>query len=402
MLAYREQHLYMEGHPLSRLAAGVSTPFYAYSLSVVRARVDEFRRALPQAWLAFALKANRHPGLLRALAAWGVGADVVSLGEWRAARAAGFPAARLVVNGNAKSDALLRAAVAAGAHSVNLDAAEEIPRLRQAAQSVGRRARVAVRVNPGLDVQTHPHLQVAARGSHFGVPLEDLVSVVRAIQAAPELEWRGLHLHPGSQLLRPEDWHAWGQAARTAAQRLRAAGLTVRQVNWGGGLGITYTEAPDPRAADLAAVLEPYVADLDLETQIFELGRWLVARAGILVVRVVQVKRAWGRRFVAVDGGMNALLRPALYAARHRIWPARRGAPEEPATVVGPNCESADVLASQVPLPADLKPGDLLVVLDTGAYGASMANAYNARPLPQEILVPSLEEDASSAAGSGS
>ncbi len=388
MLAYRAGQLQVDGVGLAVLAAGVATPFYAYSQCEVQKRVRAFQQAFPEALLAFALKANRQPALLRALAAWGLGADVVSLGEWRAALAAGFPAARVVVNGNAKSDALLRATIAAGVHSLNLDAAEELPRVRAAARAVGRVARVAVRVNPGLDVHTHPHLRVAARGSHFGVPLDDLVPVARAIYEAPELAWVGIHVHPGSQLLRPEDWHAWGRAARAAVQRLLAAGLPVPQINWGGGLGISYADAADPTPRALAEVLLPYVADIGGLQHVFEPGRWLVARAGVLVVRVVQVKRAWGQRFVAVDGGMNALLRPALYGARHRIWPLRQAEENEPATVVGPNCESADVLARAIPLPADLAPGDLLAVLDAGAYAATMANAYNARPLPAEILVP--------------
>ena len=394
MLSYRDGVLHVDGTSLAALAAGLATPFYAYSQCEIRRRARAFRAAFPQALVAFALKANRQPALLRALAGWGLGADVVSLGEWRAARAAGFPPARVVVNGNAKSDALLRAAIAEGAHSLNLDAAEEVPRLVAAARAVGRRARVAVRVNPGLDLHTHPHLQVAARGSHFGVPLDDLVPVVRAVRAAAELAWVGIHLHPGSQLLHAEDWHAWGRAARTAIERLRAAGLPVPQVNWGGGLGITYTDEPDPTPADLAAVLTPYLQGLGVQRQVFEPGRWLVARAGVLVVRVVQVKRAWGQRFVAVDGGMNALLRPALYGARHRIRPVRARQPVAPATVVGPNCESADVLARDVPLPVDLVPGDLLAVLDAGAYGASMANAYNARPLPAEVLLPCPDDAA--------
>ncbi len=387
MLTYRQGILHLDGRPVPDLAAGLPTPFYAYSLRLVQQRAAAFRQAFPEALVAFALKANRFAPLLHALARAGLGADVVSLGEWRAARAAGFPPARIVVNGNAKSDALLRAAIAAGAHSLNLDAVEEIPRVVAAARAVGRPARVALRLNPGLDMHTHPHLQVAAPGSHFGIPPAQWVDAARAVQQAQELHLVGLHFHAGSQLTAAQDWHALGRAVREAVQRLRAAGVTVDTVNWGGGLGVTYTDAPDPTPQDLAAVLGPYLEGLGVQAQVFEPGRWLVARAGVLVVRVVQVKHAWGRRFVAVDGGMNALLRPALYGARHRVWPVRAGEPRQPATVVGPNCESADVLASEVALPADLTPGDLLAVLDAGAYGASMANGYNARPLPREVVV---------------
>ncbi len=388
MLTYQDDLLHMDGHRLSTLARSLGTPLYVYSQTHILARAAAFRAAFPRALVAFALKANRFGPLLHALAQAGLGADVVSLGEWQAALAAGFPPERIVVNGNAKSDALLQAAIAAGAHSLNLDAVEEIPRVAAAARHMGRRARVVLRVNPGLDVQTHPHLQVAAPGSHFGIPREQLAAALQTLAQTPELHFLGLHFHPGSQLTAAADWHALGRAVRATVQQVQAAGWRVSLVNWGGGLGITYTQDPDPTPQELAAVLAPYLAGLEVTEQVFEPGRWLVARGGVLVVQVVQVKQAWGRRFVAVDGGMNALLRPALYGAHHRIWPVRRRQPLQPATVVGPNCESADVLVRAVPLPVDLAPGDWLAILDAGAYGASMANRYNARPLPTEVLLP--------------
>ena len=386
-LTYCGHTLCIAGRPIPSLAEKQATPFYAYSLPNVQERARAFRRAFPGALVAFALKANRYPPLLRALAAEGLGADVVSLGEWHLARAAGFPPERVVVNGNAKSDALLQEAIAAGVQSINLDAAEEVPRVAAAARAVGKTAAVAIRINPGLDVHTHPHLQVAAKGSHFGVPPGQVLAVAQAITEAPELRLVGIHLHPGSQLLAATDWEAVVAAAREWVGRLRGAGFPVQQVNFGGGLGITYTDAADPQPAALAEQIHRGLERLKPLRLAFEPGRWLVARAGVLVVRVVQVKQAWGQRFVAVDGGMNALLRPALYGAHHRIWPVQRREPTHLATVVGPNCESTDVLARDVPLPADLTAGDLLAVLDTGAYGASMANTYNARPLPAEMLV---------------
>ena len=387
MLEYRNDLLHLDGHSLAELARAVPTPFYAYGLPTLRERARAFQEAFPGALIAFALKANRHPVVLHTLARMGLAADVVSLGEWDAAIAAGFPPERLVVNGNAKEQALLERAVAAGAHSINLDALEEIPRLVAAARSTGRTARVALRINPGLDVRTHPHLRVASAGSQFGLPPEQVLEAARRVQDAPELELVGIHLHPGSQLLEEQDWQAVAGAARSWVLRLREGGFPVHVVNWGGGLGITYTEAPDPTPFDLARVYAAAVADLDV-AQVLEPGRWIVARAGVLVTRVVQAKEAWGRRFVAVDAGMNALLRPVLFGPVHRVWPVVRSASEEvPTTVVGPNCNSGDVLSPDALLPRDLKSGDLLAVLDVGAYGAVMANGYNARPLPREVVV---------------
>ncbi len=391
MLSYHDRRLWVEGRPLRALAEGMPTPFYLYSLPELERRIARLQAAFPDAWLTFAYKANRHPVLLHRLAARGLGADVVSLGELRAARAAGVPADRIIVNGNAKTRAELEAAVQMGVGLIQLDAAEEVPRLAAVVARVGRAANVGLRINPGLDLATHPHLKVGARGSHFGIPPDQVLATARAVAETPGLRLRGIHLHVGSQLT---DMAALEVIAHEAARwyrTLRDAGYAIEVVNLGGGWGIDYEgsgRAIEPRA--VAQRVAQAFAGEPVRIAL-ELGRWLVGPVGLLVVRVVQVKRAWGRTFVAVDGGMNALLRPALYGARHRIMPERQDEPLAPADVVGPNCESADVLARDVPLPP-LREGDLLVVLDAGAYGETMANTYNARPLPPAVVLDARPE----------
>ncbi|NPA26870.1 MAG: diaminopimelate decarboxylase [Chloroflexi bacterium] len=386
MLAYHDHELWVEGQPLRALAAGMPTPFYLYSLPALDQRAQRLRAAFPDAWVAFAYKANRHPVLLRRLAEHGFGADVVSLGELHAARAAGVPPEKIILNGNAKTRDELRAAIRMQVGLIQLDAREEVPRVAQVASEEERSVAVGLRINPGLDVDTHPHLQVGAAGSHFGIPPDQVLEAARAVADAAFLELRGLHLHVGSQLTDEAAFEVLAREAATWYRRLRAAGHAIEVVNVGGGWGIDYAGegreiAPEALARIFARAFAGESVRLALEP-----GRWLVGPIGVLVVRVVQVKRAWGRVFVAVDGGMNALLRPALYAARHRILPARLGEPVTRVDVVGPNCESADVLARDVPLPP-VAEGDLLVVLDAGAYGQTMANTYNARPLPPALVV---------------
>ncbi len=382
---YVDGVLHVEDIPVPEVADRVGTPVYIYSLDEITRRVRLYQQAFPEALIAYAYKANANPGLVAHLAALGCGADVVSAGELRVALAAGVPPERIVLNGNAKGDEEIALALRVGVRSLNLDAVEEIPRVAAVARELGVVAPVALRINPGMDVRTHPHLRVGAAGSHFGIPVADVLTAAAKVASSPYLRLRGLHIHAGSQLTDLEELAAVAQVAVHWARTLAEAGYSLEEVNLGGGLGISYTGGEDPGPEEVVRRWRPYLEGGQFRL-IIEPGRWLVAPAGVLVVRVVQVKQAWGRTFVAVDGGMNALLRPALYGARHRIVPVRQGEDPVPVDVVGPICESADVLGRDYPLPP-LKNGDLLAILDVGAYGRSMASTYNGRPLPGEVLV---------------
>lgn len=385
MLAYLHQTLHVEGVPLPEIVAHTGTPVYVYSLDAVAHRFQVYQAAFPDVLLAYACKANANPTLLARLARLGAGADVVSAGELHAALAAGIPPQRIVVNGNGKRDDEIALALRVGVRLLNLDAREEIPRVAAVAQRLGAVAPVALRVNPGLDANVHKHLQVGAAGSHFGIPREEVVQAAAEVMASPHLRLEGVHVHAGSQICNLDALEEIARAAAAIVKTLQEAGYPVRVLNLGGGLGIAYTDALIPSPAQVADRWRPFLAPLDVAL-ILEPGRWLVGPAGILVVQVVQVKRAWGKTFVVVDGGMNALVRPALYGAVHRIVPVQQGAITLQADVVGPICESADVLGRDRLLP-DVRPGDLLAILDVGAYGRSMASTYNGRPLPPEVVV---------------
>jgi len=384
-LAYKHHILHVGDVAVPDIVQSTGTPVYIYDLAEVTRRVSAYRTAFPDAVIAYACKANANPGLLSHLATLGCGADVVSGYELQRALAAGIPPDKIVMNGNAKSAWEINLAVRVGVRAINLDAREEIPRVGEIAAAQDKRVPVALRINPGLDPDTHPHLRVGAPGSHFGIPPEDVIPAAQEVIRHPHLRLVGFHIHAGSQFLHLEDLEAVAAVAAEWVRRLRAQGFPVQEINLGGGLGIDYEGHSNLTPKHVASLWRPYLTGLDVSL-IVEPGRWLVAPAGILVVRVVQVKRAWGRIFVAVDGGMNALLRPALYAARHRILPVVEGEPTLVVDVVGPNCESADVLGRDYSLPP-VRSGDLLAILDVGAYGRSMANTYNARPLPPEVIV---------------
>lgn len=370
---FRDGTLWCEEVPLEEIASRAGTPCYVYSLTEARERLRAYRRAFPSALIAYAFKANPALSLARLLAGEGAGADVVSAGELRQALRASFPPERIVFNGNGKTAEELAEAAGADVLAINLDAPAELERLPSGSS-------VAVRVNPSLDPRTHPHLATGALGSKFGLPAEEALSLLRR---AAEQGYRpvGFHVHAGSQV---RDVAVLGQAAGLVAglsRRALDAGLSLTHINLGGGLAITYSGHDGPQPDDLAEALWPALADLPL-VPILEPGRSLVGPAGALLTRVLHTKGD----FAVVDTGMHHLLRPVLYGAYHRVWPVREDKPQARYHLVGPICESADVLATDRPLPR-LVAGDLLALLDTGAYGMALASRYNARALPAEAAV---------------
>jgi diaminopimelate decarboxylase len=361
--------------------------FYIYDLDLLLARARRFLAAFAafQPMVAYALKANALPALLEPLARMGLGADAASLGELEAAQAAGFAPGRRVLNGNGKSPEEIEWAAARGVHSVNADGIAELDALERAAQRQGAPLRVALRVNPGIATAGHPFVATGDADAKFGVTPAEALEAWSGRSRWPRLRLDGLHLHVGSQVLDPGPLREAAAFAIRLAAEAAGRGSPLGLLNLGGGLGVDYgvggREFPlEGFASELAAVLDPAM-ELVLEP-----GRWLVAPAGVLAAEVLWVKTRGRRRFVVLAAGMNDLLRPALYGARHRIEPVRpRPGPRTPAAVVGPLCESADVFDPEAPLPP-LEPGDLVAVLDAGAYGASMASNYNGRGRLPELV----------------
>jgi diaminopimelate decarboxylase len=397
----RGEALAIGGVPLDRAFAALRTvepqahACWVYDLDALEARARRFRAAFealaPLA--ALAIKSNALPALLERARAAGLGAEAGSLGELEIARAAGFGAGARVLNGNGRTREEAAWVVREGVHSVNADAVEELDLLeREAARSDGS-LRVALRVNPGIDTPGHRYVATGGSDAKFGVSPAEALSAWRSRDRWPHLVLDGVHLHVGSQLLDPAPLDEAVGVALALVEESARRGAALALVNLGGGFGIDYSgaEAEFPLERYAAALAER-ARPLGLEW-VLEPGRWITAPVGLLLCEVLRVKERRGsdavgaRRFVVLGAGMNDFIRPALYHAAHRIVPVRprEGAPE-PATIVGPVCESADVFATGTPLPP-LEPGDLVAILDAGAYGAAMASNYNGRGRLAELVM---------------
>lgn len=386
-LRYVGGALQMEQADLAAVAAEFGTPCYVYS----RAAIEGAYRAYDAAFgprphrICYAVKANSNLAVLNLLARLGAGFDVVSGGELARVLRAGGDAGRVVFSGVGKRADELRAALAAGIGCFNVESAAELERLNRVALDMGRKAPLALRVNPDVDARTHPYISTGLRQNKFGIPAAEAPALYRRAAGLPGLQVRGIACHIGSQLT---DLAPLAEAAaRVAAlhQALLDEGIGIEHVDLGGGLGIAYRDEAVPSHADYVAAISAPFAGSGVSLSI-EPGRSIVGPAGVLLTRVEYLKPGTERNFAIVDAAMNDLLRPALYDAHHAVLPLRECA-AEPATweLVGPVCESGDFLARARALA--LAEGDLLALRDAGAYGFVMSSNYNSRPRPAEVLV---------------
>jgi diaminopimelate decarboxylase len=388
--------LHAESVPLDEIADHVGTPAYVYSTASVREAYQAVDSALADVphMVAYAVKANGNLALLSQLAQLGSGADIVSGGELARALKAGFPAERIVFSGVGKTDPEIRAALEAGIRSLHVESAAEIDAIESIAEELGVVAKIALRVNPNVDAATHPYISTGLRTSKFGIDIHVARELVPRLVKSERVRFEGVACHIGSMVLSPEPLgDALAITAEFAAECVsRGAPLTT--IDAGGGWPILYgNEGKDAEShavfgkALIEGIRRGGAADLGL-TLVVEPGRSIVGDAGVLLTRVVYVKEQVGKRFVVVDAAMNDLIRPALYGAYHAIVPVEHtpGAPETPADVVGPVCESSDFFAHDRALPP-VKRGDLLAIRGAGAYTATMASNYNSRPLAPEVLV---------------
>ena len=386
----RRGELYCEEVPLSELAAEVGTPAYVYSTATLLRHARVFRSALRglDVLACFAVKAAPNLALLSLFAREGYGFDIVSGGElFRALQAGGDPG-KIVFSGVGKRQDEMEAALDAGIFQFNCESEEELRQLSQVAARRKLVAPVALRVNPDVDARTHPHVATALSSSKFGVPSARARKAYRLAASLPGIQVVGVACHIGSQIASVRPFVEAATKMRGLVQQLRSDGHDILRLDMGGGLGVPYGDGPEPASPrQYGEALVRALRGLDVKVLV-EPGRLLVANAGVLLSRVLLRKQGQGaRRFVVIDAGMNDLLRPALYQAHHDLEPVarpRKGA--EVVDVVGPVCESADVLAKRRRLPP-LAGGDLIVLRTAGAYGMAMASQYNARPRPPEILV---------------
>ena len=378
-----------DGVSVHSIVASVGTPAYIYSASAIREAyraIDDAFGAYPHA-IHYALKANSTLAIARLLKALGSRADANSAGEIEVALRAGFAPRDVVFTGVGKTSAELDYAIAQGVNAINAESAGELDRIADRGRAAGRVVRVALRVNPDIDAQSHPNISTGLRSNKFGVALQDARTIYRERRNVKNLQFVGVHIHIGSQITTAEPLRRAAAALTTLALELRDDGVPLEHVDLGGGLGIGYEGRPMITAAEYAAAVLPELRRANIPV-VLEPGRAVVGHSGALIGRVVDVKQyPDGRRFAVLDTGMSELMRPALYGSFHRILPVSpRQTPETPWDVVGPICESSDVFARERLLP-DLCVDDLVAILDTGAYGAVMASNYNRRLLAPEVLV---------------
>ncbi|HEX6834509.1 MAG TPA: diaminopimelate decarboxylase [Rudaea sp.] len=380
---------FFDGVDLEALARKIPTPFHAYSANAIRQRIAELKSALAgtDSLICFAVKANSNLAILQLMAQAGVGADIVSSGElWRCLRAQ-IPASRIVFSGVGKREDEIDEALAAGILRFNVESRDELETLQRIAHARGAVAKAAVRVNPDVDAGTLAKITTGKSENKFGVSLDEARTWFAARASWPNVQLDGLHVHIGSQILALEPYRKAFEQVAAFARELGTTGHAIDSIDVGGGLGVAYREGdtPIPAAAYIQAVRRVF-ADFGGRL-IFEPGRFLVADAGVLLTRVIRIKRGSGRDFLIVDAAMNDLVRPSLYEAWHAIEPVTKTPrPTARYDVVGPVCESSDTFGRARELPR-CEPGDLLMIRTTGAYGSSMESTFNSRPHATEVLL---------------
>jgi diaminopimelate decarboxylase len=378
-----------DGVSLQSIVEHTGTPTYIYSARAIADAyhaIDDAFSTYPHA-IHYALKANSTLAIVRLLRSLGSRADANSGGEIRVALRAGFAARDIVFTGVGKTREELDQAVAAGVGTINAESAGELDRIAAIARAHDRVARVALRVNPDIDAQSHPNISTGLKTNKFGVPLEEAGAIYRARRDTNGLSFVGVHIHIGSQITTLEPLRRAAAALASLALELRDEGFALEHVDLGGGLGIAYEGRPIIDPADYAGAVIPELQRIGLPV-VLEPGRAVVGYSGALVARVVDTKCfPGGRKFAVLDAGMGELIRPALYGSFHRIAPVvPRAGGDSAWDVVGPICESSDVFARDRSMP-EMRVDDLVAVLDTGAYGAVMASNYNRRFLAPEVLV---------------
>jgi len=389
---YRDGTLYAEDVPVAEIAAAVGTPFYVYSAATLKRHFTLFDEAL--GWtdhlVCFAMKSLSNQAVIKLLGDAGAGMDVVSVGEYLRAKAAGVPGDRIVFSGVGKTAEEMRVALEGGIRQFNVESEPEMIVLDQVAQSLGLIAPITVRVNPDVDAKTHAKIATGKSENKFGIPISRAREVYAMAAKLPGLKVIGIDVHIGSQLTELAPFEAAYRKVAELTEQLRADGHEITRLDLGGGLGIPYarSNAAPPLPSDYGALIQRAVGHLGCEIEI-EPGRLISGNAGLMVSKVIYVKSGEDRGFLILDGAMNDLIRPAMYDAWHDIVPVIEPAPgAEPATydIVGPVCESGDTFAKGRTMPA-VKDGDLVAFRSAGAYGAVMSSEYNSRPMIPEVLV---------------
>ena len=377
---YRDEMLYAEDVDLATVARAYGTPSYVYSAGLIRENIARLRSALgPDVMIAYACKANTNRAVLSIMASEGLGADVVSGGELRRAVAAGIPAERIVFSGVGKTDDELRLAFDHNIAQINIESAAELERI--VALSPARPVRVGFRLNPDVEANTHAKISTGHGESKFGMPAAEIRQLYKEIAGHPTVRPTGISTHIGSQLTELEAYRDAFQALATLAGE-----IDVESLDFGGGLGIVYTDEQPADVEGYARLVHEILTPLGKKLTT-EPGRYLVGNAGVLLARVIDMKKTPGNPILILDAGMNDLMRPAMYDAIHVMNPVTMNQNKDiTCNVAGPVCESSDIFLRDWAM-AEPARGDYMALMNAGAYGFSMAGTYNSRPLPAEVLV---------------
>lgn len=385
-----ELHFGPEKKNLSPLVANYVRPIYVYDLAFIKSRFKQMAEALAGVRLYFAVKANPNPQVLQCLKSVGAGADVVSLGEIKRALESGFSPEDIVYSGVGKTKHEITEALQLGVLQINVESLPELQRIGDIAEKMGKKAQVALRLNPDVSIQTHPYIATGLRDNKFGMELSLIPELSACLSKyANSLELVGVSLHLGSQMLEFSGYQEALTKLKSVYINLKKDFPSLRRFDFGGGLGVVYEKQDLPLESRLlqeyASLTKSILSDLNCELQ-SEPGRWLVAHAGVLLTQVQYIKKTSAKTFVIVDSGMNHLIRPSLYEAEHQILPLVKTGKAVTCDVVGPICESSDFFVKDYKLD-QVQEGDFLVVTDSGAYGYSMASTYNLQELPLEICI---------------
>src|SRR6266705_1627289 len=384
---YQAGELYCEEVPLSRIAADMDTPVYVYSERTLERHVrvfDEAFRSVPHL-ICYAVKASSNINILRRFAEWGTGFDIVSGGELFRVLRAGGSAEKVIFAGVGKTADEIRYALDTNILFFNVESSAELELIHSIARAAGKKARISIRANPDVDPRTHPYISTGMQKHIFGVSLPEAGDLYRNTRAFSNVEVVGVQCHLGSQITEMGPFREALASLRQFVLELQSDGVALKYLDFGGGLGISYSTEEPPSPAVYGETVAEATKDLEL-TIVLEPGRVIAGNAGILLTRVLLKKNQGTKKFLVVDAGMNDLIRPALYGSHHQLWPARARNEKETVDVVGPVCESADFIAKDREV-AVLDAGELLAVMSAGAYGFSLSSNYNSRPRAAEVLV---------------
>jgi diaminopimelate decarboxylase len=388
MLNYKGDALYMEDASIEEIAKKIATPFYAYSNKILTGNYVDFSNAITNIsnTICYSIKANNNLAVVKTFAALGSGADIVSAGEMYVAMKAGIAPGKIVFSGVGKTPQELETAIKNKILQINAESEAEIDAINEISLRLGIKANVALRVNPDVDAKTHAKITTGKKENKFGIAWDETKSLYLKMSKMKGINIAGIATHIGSQLLDLESFRLAFTKLAEMVEELERAGITLANIDVGGGLGINYNNELPPTKTEYAKVILETLGKLNKHI-ITEPGRALVGEGGILVTKVVFTKKTASKNFIIVDAGMNDLVRPAMYDSWHTIKPVcRRGAPLQVVDIVGPICESSDVFAKNRSIEQAEK-GDLLAIFCAGAYGSSMSSTYNFRPLAPELMV---------------